>query len=97
MPPRKSPRNNPAPPQPPPPPVIDTAALNVVVATTVATTMAQYHSSDASRGGTPVESTPVETPVRSRECSYKDFTNCKAEAFLWHRRSHCPLAMVRED
>ena len=76
MPPRKSPRNNPAPPLPPLPPVIDTAALNAAVAAAVATAMAQYHSSNASRGGTPVESIPVETPVRSSECSYKDFTNC---------------------
>ena len=83
MPPRKSPRtsNNPASPPPPPPAVIDTAALNAAVATAVETAMAQYHSSDASRGGTPVESIPIEIPVRSRECSYKDFTNCKPKPF----------------
>ena len=80
MPPRKSPRNNPAPP-PPPPPVIDTTALNVAVAAAVATAMAQYHSTNNSQGGTLVESTHAEIHVRTRECSSKDFTNCKPKSF----------------
>ena len=76
MPPRKSTRRNPPPP-PPPPSAIDTTTLNAAVATA----MAQYHSTDASRGGTPVNSTQGELLVRSRECSYKDFTNCKPKSF----------------
>ena len=28
-----------------------------------------------------MESIPIEIPVRSRECSYKDFTNCKPKPF----------------
>lgn len=81
MPPRKPTRHNPPPPPSPPPSAIDTAALNAAVAAAVATTMAQYHSTDASRGGTPVNSTQGELLVRSRECSYKDFTNCKPKSF----------------
>ena len=83
MPPRRNPRRNlnnetpPPPPPQPPTPQFDTAALNVVVAVAVATTMAQYQSSGSVGGGTPVQSVQVEAPVRSRECSYKDFTNCK--------------------
>ena len=81
MPPRKSTRRNPPPPRPPPPPVIDTAALNAAVAAAVATAMAQYHSTNNSQGGTPVESTHAEIHVRTKECSYKDFTNCKPKSF----------------
>ena len=86
MPPRWNPRRNlnnetPIPPPQPPTPQFDTAALNAVVAAVVVTTMAQYQSSGSVGGGTPVQSVQVEAPVRSRECSYKDFTNCKPLSF----------------
>lgn len=81
MPPRKSTRCNPPPPPPPPPSTIDKEALNVAVATTVAIAMAQYHSTGASGGGMTVHSTQGEILVRSRECSYKDFTNFKPKSF----------------
>ena len=82
MPPRRNPKRNPnnetpIPPPQPPTPQFDTTTLNAVVAAAVAIAMAQYHSSGSTGGGTPVQSIQVEAPVRSRECSYKDFTNCK--------------------
>ena len=78
MPPCKSPRNNPP---PPPIPQFDTAALNAAVAAAVATAMAEYHSSSSTGAGTPIPTIQVETPVHSKECSYKDFTNCKILSF----------------
>ncbi|XP_052625848.1 uncharacterized protein LOC128132888 [Lactuca sativa] len=87
MPPRKLTRRNPAPPPPPHPPVIDTVALNAAVAAAVATTMAQYHSSDASRGGTLVESVPVETPDRWLLSQQKGISEEEEESDL----SECEL------
>ena len=88
MPPRRNPRRNPnnetppPPPPQPPTPQFDTTALNAAVAVAVATTMAQYHASGSTRGGgTPVNSIQFEAPVRSRECSYKDFTDFKPLSF----------------
>ncbi|CAH1452086.1 unnamed protein product [Lactuca virosa] len=81
MPPRRSTRRDPPVTATPPTPQIDTAALNVAVAAAVAIAMAQYHSTSASGDGTPVHSNHGEAPVRLRECSYKDFTNCKPLSF----------------
>ena len=86
MPPHQNPRRNlnnetPIPPPQPPTPQFDTTTLNVVVAAGVATAMAQYHSSGSTGGGTPVLSTHGEIPMRLKECSYKDITNCKPLSF----------------
>ena len=86
MPPRRNPRRNPnketpIPPPQPPTPQFDTTTLNAAVAVAVATTMAQYHSSGSTGGRTPVLSTHGEIPMRLKECSYKDFTNCKSLSF----------------
>ena len=64
-----------------PSPQIDAETLNTAVDTAVATAMAQYHPTNSRGGGTHVHSTQGEVPVRSRECSYKDFTNCKPLSF----------------
>ena len=71
----------PPPPPQPPTPQFDTTTLNAAVAMAVATAMAQYHSSGSTGGGTPVQSIQVQALVRSRECSYKDFTNCNPLSF----------------
>ena len=68
-------------PPPPPPTQVDTSALNAAIAAAVATAMAQYHCTRTSGGGTLVHSTQGEVLVRSRECSYKDFINCKPKSF----------------
>ena len=86
MPPHRNPRRNlnnetPIPPPQPPTPQFDTTALNAIVVTAVATAMAQYHSFGSTGGGTPVLSTHGEILVRLKECSYKDFTNCKPLSF----------------
>ena len=76
-------RRNPqiTPTQPPPPPQYDPAALQTEVVAAVATALAQFSASGTSGSGTTVHSTQSDAPVCSRECSYKDFTNCKPRAF----------------
>ena len=80
---RRSTKRNPliTPTQPPPPPLpppqYKPAALQAVVSAAVVATLAQFSMSDNSRGGTTIHSTQGDALVCSRECSYKDFTNCK--------------------
>ena len=84
MPPHRSTRLNPpiTPTQPPlPPPQLDPTALQVAVVAAVVTALAQFRASGTSGGRTVVHCTQGDVPVRSRECSYKEFTNSKLRAF----------------
>ncbi|CAH1451264.1 unnamed protein product [Lactuca virosa] len=84
MPPRRSARRNPPITQihpPLPPPQYNPAAIQAAVAAAVTTTLAQFNTTGTRGSGTAVHSTQVDPPVHSRECSYKDFTNCKPRAF----------------
>ena len=84
MPPRRSTRCNPpiTPTQQPPPLTqYNPTATQVVVAAVVSAALAQFSASGISGSGTTVHSTQGDALVHSRECSYKDFTNCKPRTF----------------
>ena len=79
MPPRRNPRlfntnGAPAPP-PPPPPTMDAATFQAAVIAAITAAMAQV-SNNGSGGGVN-SSTNGQNQGRSRECTYKDFSNSK--------------------
>ncbi|KAL7593729.1 hypothetical protein Lser_V15G32913 [Lactuca serriola] len=88
MPPRRNPRCGgavgaaPPPPPPPPPPQCDPVMFQAAVIATVAATMSQISTNNM--GGVsngPTNSNNGDSQGRSRECTYKDFTNAKPKTF----------------
>lgn len=83
MPPRKSNKHNPpiTTTQPPPPPQFNPAVFQVALTAVVTAAFTQINISGTSRGGTRINSDQGDSHGHPRECSYKDFTNCKPKAF----------------
>ena len=71
----------PTPPQPPPL-QMDTAIFQAVVSPVVAATIAQINTNGASGLGSSTNNiNQGDSQGHPRECSYKDFTNCKRNSF----------------
>lgn len=84
MPPRKRPRpsSSTAPPPLPPPPQFDPTMFQAAVAAAVAATMSQIcTNSDGGSGSGATPSNQGDSSGRTRECTYKDFTNGKPDTF----------------
>lgn len=83
MPPRKNPRpTNQTQLPPPPPPLINPYMLQAEIAAVVAAAMEQVNSQGTSGAGSGTTNPdPGDGQGRSRECSYKDFSNGKPTTF----------------
>ncbi|XP_023735891.2 uncharacterized protein LOC111883799 [Lactuca sativa] len=88
MSPRRNPRRGgatgaaPPPPLPPPPPQFDPVMFQAAVTTVVATAISQINTNNAGGASNgPTISNNGDSQGRSRECTYKDFTNAKPKAF----------------
>lgn len=80
--PRRRVINNTTTTQPPPPPQHDLVAFQAAVTTAVAAAMTQICTSVTSGSGSGAHPTNYGyTYGHPRECSYKDFTNCKPKSF----------------